>query len=146
MRRVPLALECVALFDTEPMLLVNHDESEFIEGHRIGKQCVCTNHKPGRATRDRELSPFFLGRRQTADEQGRIQPLGKAPESGRNRPRVLGCEDFRRSNQRSLPTILDCGEHRANSDKRLTGTDLALDEAIHRPGASHVLVDLSTHR
>ncbi|CAB4631191.1 unannotated protein [freshwater metagenome] len=146
MRRVPLALEGVALLDTEAVLFVHDDERKFIERNRVSEQRVSTNDKAGRAARNRELSPFFLHRRKTADEQGRIQPLGEGSESGDDRPRVLRCEDFRRSNQRGLPAILNCSEHRADGDERLPRTDLTLNETIHRSGARHVLVNLGSHR
>ena len=146
MRRVSLPFEGVALFHTEPVLFVHDDEREFVECHRVGKQRVSADDESGRAAGNRELSPLLLCRRQAADQECRIQPLGEITQSGHDRARVLRRQNFRRSDQRCLPAILDCGEHRANCDERLPRADLSLNQTIHRSSASHVLVDLGAHR
>ena len=67
-RRIPFALESVALLYAEAVLFVYDDEREFVKGHRVGEQRVRADDKSGRTTRDRELSPFFLRRRKTPDK------------------------------------------------------------------------------
>jgi hypothetical protein len=57
---------------------------------------------------------------------------------------VLGREHFGGGDERRLSTVLNRRQHRANRNKGLARTNLALNQPIHRAGAGHVVVDFGS--
>ena len=55
---------------------------------------------------------------------------------------VLLGQDLRRRHHRGLVARLDRGEHGERGHDRLAGTDVTLEQPVHRKGRGHILSDL----
>jgi hypothetical protein len=140
-----------ALLDPEPVLLVDHHQAEVVELDRLLEQGMGADHDAG-LTGDRVEQGTALARRRqrTGDERNpggfvvaaEHAALGHRAEHGDDRPVVLLREHLGRREQCRLPTGVDDLQHRAQRDHRLAGPDLALEQPVHRRGATQVDRDL----
>ena len=76
-----------------------------------------------------------------AEQVGRIghgDPVEQAPDTGG----VLLCEHLGRRHQRPLMPTLHRGQQRRHGDHGLAGTDVALQQAVHRVRAGEIGLDL----
>ena len=141
----------IALSDTEAMLLVDDDQSEEGDLHRLRQQGV-GSHDDGRLARGQVgQDPAALGRRGGAGQQ--MDPGGalgatehpQAAQGAENRLEggvVLGGEHLGGSQQGRLTSTSDHLEHGTQGYKGLAATHVALEEALHGDGASQVGGDL----
>ena len=68
---------------------------------------------------------------------------GDALEHPPHAGRVLFGEHLGRRHQRTLMPALHRGQHRADGHQRLAGTDVALQQTMHRMRAGEVVLDLA---
>ena len=142
-----LGSQGISLVHAETVLLVDHHESEVGELHSLLEQSMCADHDaglPGRRLEER-LTPRTGVLR--AGQQGNpgcvfgaAEPsaVSQRAEHGGDRAVVLLREHLRRREQRGLATSVDDGEHRQQGHHGLAGTDLPLQQPMHRHGAGQV--------
>ena len=127
------------LGDAEALLLVDHDQTQ-------ARHVDVPAEQPVRADQDVNLP---------GGEAGPDRPnLGRRPkprhhldldvetlESPPEGPQMLVGEDRRRRQDRDLQPVVDRLERRPHRDFRLAETDVAAEQAVHRPVAGEVLLD-----
>lgn len=150
-RLLALAAQGVALLDTEAVLLVHHDQAQVVELHLVLDQRVGADHDPG-LTGDQVEQRLPPPRRphgtgEQHDLGGVLGPaehaaLGQLAHHLGDRPVVLLGEHLGRREHRGLPARVDDGEHGAQGDHRLPGTDFPLEQPVHRVLGGEVVEDL----
>jgi len=146
-----LRAQRVPLLDTEPVLLVNHHQAEVGEVDTLVQQGVRAEDDAGGTAAHLAQRPAAGRRAQRPGDQ--LHPGGvldgvqltRAPqraEQVEDAAVMLGGEHLGRGQQGGLPAGVDHLEHRAQRHHRLTGTDLALKQPMHRVGGGQVRRDL----
>ena len=146
-RRAALLPQRISLLDAEPVLLVHDDQREVEKRHVLLDERVGADDDPS-VTSHRVVERGSTGRRRLASrEQGdlgaQLRPAEhpahrQIAEQGRDRAMVLGREDLRRSQQSGLAARVDDREHGSQRDDGLARSDLALQQAVHRPIGSEL--------
>lgn len=138
MRASPPPPKC-PLCDAEFVLLVDHNQSEFREVDILLNQCLRPDDQV-RCTRFhfRERLPSLrIG--QTAGQQSPFDAaLG---QEGVDRAPVLRRQQFGRSHDECLMSIRDRDQHRVDRDCGFSGSDVCLQQPVHRLIAGDVLAD-----
>src|SRR5262249_22626661 len=129
-----------ALQHAEAMLFVDHREAELSELNRILNQRVSADDQVDVARSDGLLHLALLFRLETPREQ--FDAVRRQAEPAPNVAGVLFGQNFRRRHQRRLVAVLDRDDHRLNRDNRLAAAHVALQQAVHRLVAGHIVDDL----
>ncbi len=136
----PLLAQQRPLQHTEPVLLVDDHEAERLEPHRLLHQGMRAHHQVHLAGGDRLARAAALGGGKTPGQQRDPEPRARQqPLHGRE---VLLGEDFGGRHERDLLPVLHREHRREHGNDRLAGTDVALQQAVHRMRALHVVGDL----
>ena len=122
------------------MLLVDDHEAERLEPHRFLYQGVRAHHQVHLAGGDRLARAAALGGGKTPGQQGDPEP--RARQQPLHGGEVLLGEDFGGRHERDLLPVLHREHRREQSNDGLAGTDIALQQAVHRMGALHVVGNL----
>ena len=136
----PQRLERLLVFDAEALLLVDDDESEFLETHFAAEQSVRADDEVELAVGQifLDLLRFLFG----------LEPGKGADGDGESRVAfgegliVLLDEQSGRHEHGDLLAFLDCLERGTDSDLGLSVTHVAADQTVHRHGLLHVRFDL----
>ena len=134
-----LGIERGALAHAEAVLLVDDDKREVAELDRLLDQRVRADHQlqlPVGQPAEQIASPRRA--RRAGQELDRQRPAEQPVE----RAVVLLGERLRGRHERGLCPVLDRAQHRRQRHRGLAGADLAHQEALHRPPARKVGVDL----
>jgi hypothetical protein len=134
------------------VLLVDDDDAEAGERDALLDQCMCPDRdvdapvgetvqhvlalRPGDA-----IGEELDAQRPITEQVARVRH-GHSVEHPAHARRVLLGEHLRRRHQRALMAALHRREHRADRDQGLAGTDIALEQTMHRVWASEVGLDL----
>ncbi len=128
------------MHDAEAVLLVDDHETQLAEAHVFFDQRVRSDHHVERASTQLRLHLAALLGRRAAGEQRHAEPrrLEQPPDVDV----VLLGEDFGRGHEGHLEPVFhgDDGGHQRHD--RLAGSDVPLQEPVHRRGAFHVGDDL----
>ena len=117
----------------EALLLVDDEETEFLELHVLGQQPVrADDHVDAPVGQALDDGPL-LGRRQEAAEQ--LDPHRVGRVAVREGLGVLARQQGRRSQHRSLRPVLHRLEDGAHGHLRLAEPDVAAHETVHRAAA-----------
>ena len=130
-----------ALFDAEPVLLVDDGEREPRELRRLpGTARACPPRSGHRRSQRRSSSSRRARAVDLAGQQG--DRLLERREPAREILRVLLGEELGRRHDRDLPAAANRARGGQCGDHGLARTDIALDEPQHRPIAREVVIDL----
>ncbi len=140
-RRVTLLDEGGPLLDPEPVLLVDHREPEAPERHRFLDQCVCPDYESRRSGGDPLACRRLLRRAEPADQE--LRPQGERLEQLRQGRVMLLGEELGRRHDHRLVVVLDREQHGEQGHDRLSGADVAHQQAMHADGCRHVVGDLA---
>ena len=146
--------ERVALFDAEPVLLVDDHEPEVGELDGLPEERVGADDDPGgpRGGLGEGEAPL-RGALRTGDERdargvgrgGEHRAIGERPHEFPQRPKVLRSQDLRGGEESRLAARVDDSEHRAERHHRLPRANVPLQEALHRHVAHKVGGDPLPH-
>ena len=125
-----------ALQDAEAVLLVNHDETEFLKLHRLLNQRMRADAGLNLAGRDVGLQPPFLGGAQRSDQQFDAIRRAREQATMQNVTSTLT-----RHHQRGLIVVLHRGKHRHQRDNGFATANITLKQTIHRRIGLHVVED-----
>ena len=150
--RVSLGPQQVALFDAEPVLLVDDRDAEVGELDAPVDQRVRPDEDVDLAGEQagRDLAPVG-GRGAVGEQRGAHRPFAEQRTLGRDGEHaehpahgqlVLFGQHLGRGHERALVPALHRHEQRGERDDRLPGTDLALEQPVHGRGQRHVGPDL----
>ena len=153
------------------MLLVDHGERQVAERHALLDQRVRPDRQVDRAIGDPLHDARSIlardgagqervrdgrvgrGRRRGIQERSLTVVLRRGPrqieerhgadpvQERRHGSQVLPGEDLGRRHDRRLMAGLDRDERRVQRDERLPGSDVSLEQDVHRPGSPHRLAD-----
>ena len=131
-----------ALQHAEPMLLVDDDEPELVERHRLLGERVRADDEMDRAARELGANLAALAPRVTlpVSDATRNRDVVQQPA---NRQVVLVRQDLGRRHERDLKAVLHRDDRREQRDDGLAGADVALQQPVHRLGPLHVGHDLA---
>ncbi len=132
MRARPLGAERLALFDTESVLLVDHDQTQIGERRLLAQQGMRADDDEGlsRSHPQRGFPPLG-GRQLPGQEGGHHQRREFTAQHPGDRAEVLSGEHLGRRDECGLPTGFRHLQHRPEGDERLSRTHLALHEPVH---------------
>ena len=130
-----------ALHDAEAVLFVDHCQAELAKADGILDERVRADDEVQRAAGHLGLHLTPLFRRRRAGEQGHAEPGGL--EEPPDIDVVLLGENLGRRHERYLEAVLHGDERRHQRDDGLAGTDVALQQPVHRMRALHVADDLA---
>ncbi len=133
-----------ALQHAEAVLLVDHDQRQRLEGDVVLDQGVRSDdelHLPGG---DLGQQPAPPGLAEPAGEQRDAEAGPEEPAL--ERAHVLLGEDLGRRHQRHLEAVLHRHERGQRGDDGLAGSDIALQQPLHRPGPLQVGDDVAQRR
>ena len=122
------------------MLLVDDRQPQRVEGRGLLHQRVRADDQVDLPRRDLARQVFPRRRRHAAGDE--LDAEARPGQQPSNRLRVLLGQDLGRRHEGGLQPVLHRqhgGQHR---DDGLAGADIALQQAVHRLGALHVLADL----
>ena len=136
MREVALFRERGALIDTEAVLLVRDDEREGRELHAVTDECVRADGKLNLAGFESLNGFAFCFGAHAARDEHRFDAAG-GEEIGEGLV-VLRRQNFRRSHERRLKSVLNDRVAQRRRHGCFTAADIALNEAVHRVRALHV--------
>ena len=131
-------LEALLGRDTEPLLLVDHDQTEVAEPDVPAEQPVRPDDDVDRAVAEAGERGRLILRRDEPGQEADFEREGGEPLA--ERPMVLGGEDRRRDQDRDLLAILGGLERGPQRDLGLAVAHVADDQPVHRPHAFHVLL------
>ena len=137
---VQLGAQRQALSDAEAMLLVDDRQAEPGKAHLLLDQRMRADDEPGLARRDLLEHLVALLALAAAGEPGDGDAERREPAD--ELLQVLLGEDLGRRHQGALPAGVDGACRCERRDHCLAGTDVALEQAMHRHGAAEVGVDL----
>ena len=130
----PLVAQRGALLDAEAMLLVDDDEPQLVERHRLLHERVCPDDEMGRAALDVRRHGVLLKAGRAAGEQIHAEPgRGQQPRDIRE---MLIRQDLRGRHERDLQPVLHRDDRRQQRHDRLPCPDIALKQSMHRRRAS----------
>src|SRR5215813_8728360 len=129
-----------ALQDAEAMLFVDHGEAQTFELHRVLNKRVRADDQVDVARGDGCLNLALLFRLQTTGKQ--LDAIRGVGEPAPNVAGVLLGQNLRRRHQGRLVAVLDRDDHRLNRDDRLAAAHVALQQAVHRLVAGHIIDNL----
>ncbi len=137
---LPLRSQRRALQDAEAMLLVDDDKSKLPEADRILDQRMRADDHVERAAGELRLhlAALLCGRRPGEDRDAKARRLEQAPDVDE----VLLGENLGRRHEGDLETVLHRDDRRHQRHDRLAGSDVALQQPVHRLRTLHVLDDL----
>ena len=130
----------LALLDPEPVLLVHDGDGQIAELDRLLDQRVRAYRDVRVAGGDRRARGRVLGRRERARQQDATDV--ELPQEVLDREQVLLGERLGRRHQRALAARLDGAEECVQRHHRLARADVALEQALHRPLAAEVGIEL----
>lgn len=131
-----------SLFDSESVLFVDDRETEREKMDVVFEECVCPDDDGNISIPEACFDVFFLFRRESADEE--IGCYAKEREELHRACEVLSREDLSRGEDGdlyALPLLLTLEYRMDGSDEDhngLTGSDISLEEALHRVGSLHI--------
>ncbi len=144
-----------ALLDAEAMLFVDDDDAQGAKAHVVGQQRVRADHDvdgTGAQSVEHALtilraqaSGEQLDRQGTFAAQDGVVDFRQTLEVLAQRGEVLLGEHLGRRHQRSLSPAVDRRQQRGQRDDRLAGSDVALEESVHRQRRGEVGGDLAEH-
>ena len=151
------AAQGVALEHAEAVLLVDHGETEVVEGDTFFDQGVGADDEVKLAVLHLFADLALAGGGDAAGEQGHADAASErggdlkvveggfalADEEALKGAVVLGGEHFGGGHQNGLAAGFDGGEHCGGGDDGFAGADIALEQASHRFGAGEVVADVS---
>ncbi len=130
-------LQPLLVADAEMLLLVDDDEAEILERHRLAEQSVGAHDNVDRAVRQPLLHLALLGRRDHARELADLhrqsgEALGEILV-------VLAGEQGGRHDHRRLLAVDRGGEGGAQRHLRLAEADVAAHKPVHRPAGAEIV-------
>ena len=125
------------------MLLVDDHQAEVVEADRVLDQRVRADRKMNRSGGKLRLHLPPLLRRRRAGQQRDPEP--RRLEQPADGDEVLLGEDFGRRHERDLKAVLHRHQRRHQRHDGLAGTDVPLQQPVHRLRPLHVLDDLGDH-
>lgn len=150
-RLLALGAEGVALLDPEAVLFVDDDQAQVVEPDLVLDQGVGADHDAGLAGDEVEERLAACRDAHRTGEQHHLRALlgaaehaalGQLPHHFRDRAVVLLGEHLGGREHGGLPARVDDPEHGAQRDHGLAGTDLSLEEPVHRVLGREVVEDL----
>ena len=131
MRHLAFLREGLALAHAEAVLLICYHKSQPVIDHLLLDQCVSTDDDICLVIRNSLICFPLLRCRHRAGQQLNLKrnlpALIHFPEG----LRVLPCQNFCRSHQRTLPAVLRSLSQRQHRQNRLAGANVTLNQAIH---------------
>ncbi len=132
-RHCPLLTQCLALLDTESVLLVDHHKTKVEELDGVTHESMRADDQLCLPGHRRQQCLAALGNRQLAGDQRWAEPGRKIRTQRLHyRTQVLTCQHFCWRKQRRLAAGVRHREHRPQRNHRLAGTNLALQKSVHR--------------
>lgn len=141
-----ILFQCPSLFDSESVLLVDDRETERMEMDVVFEERMRPDDNGDIPIPELRFDVFFLPRRESADEE--IGCDAKSREELHRTCKVLSRKDLGRSENRDLYTLpsfltleyrMDGGDE---DDDGLPGSDISLEETLHRVSSFHVFENL----
>ena len=136
----PHGLDRLLVGDPEALLLVDHEQPEVGEGDVLREDPMRPDEHVDRPIGDALDDPLLLLAGHEAAEHG--DPQREGGEAPLECVQVLLRQHRCRHQHRDLLPVLDRLERRAEGDLRLAVPDVADHQAVHRPAAEHVGLDL----
>ena len=134
-----LAPQRRTLHDTEPVLFIDHNETQAREGDIFFEECMSPHNDLHGAPADifEQVPPesAFLRSHEEADTHRAVTQ--EPPES----PEMLLGEKLRRRHEDRLVAVVDRDEHRKERHHRLPASHVPLEQAVHDPRRGHVRGD-----
>ena len=138
----PLPRSVARCSDAEAVLLVDHDQPERAEAHVASTSaCVPTTQVDAAAGSISRRAARAAPRRSSRRSAAR-RGTATAAAAARWSEEVLLGEDLRRRHERDLQTVLHGDERGEQRDDRLPGSDVALEQAVHRLRTLQIVDDL----
>ena len=130
-------LEALLVLDAEMLLLVDNDETEILEAHPFAEHRMGADDDIELSRGGAKLGGFKTG---GANHPRHVRDLDRQMCEARGEILVmLTREKRRRHDHRHLLAFDRSSEGRAQGNLGLAETDVAADEAVHRPAGSHVV-------
>ena len=133
-------LDLLLVLHPETLLLVDDEQAHVLELHVVGEQAVRADHDVDLARPQPGHHGVLLGAREEARDD--LHPDRVAGEALAEGLPVLVREQGGRGEDRHLLAVLHGLERGPQRDLGLAEPDVAADEAVHRDGRLHVLLDL----
>ena len=142
-RRLALLDERRPLFDPEPVLLVDHHQSQPVEGSFFLEQGVGTHDDSRGPTRDTVPHGGLLRWTESADQEFGydFQRSQEFPQ----RPGVLLGEQLCGGHEHSLAVILHRQQHGEQGNDRLARANVSHQQTVHPLRGRHVSSDFANH-
>ncbi len=125
------------------MLLVDDDQAELVELHRLLNERVRANHQLRVALRDVVARLLLAARLLRAGEQN--DAIAGGFQNAARRQVMLRGQNFRGRHERDLVAVLDGDDRSLEGDNGFAGADVALQQAAHGRGLGHVAGNLLEH-
>ena len=138
-----LVPELATLFDTEAVLLVDDNKAEVTELDIVLDEGMGADEEVNLAFGKLLLYLFLGGGTQRAGKE--FDPHPYSFEHTLEGVEMLSGEDFGRSHETSLTTIVDSQQHAHQSHQRLATAHITLHEAVHLAATAHILADFLHH-
>ena len=133
-------LEFLFMLDAEALFLVDDDKAEVAELDVVGQQAVGADDDIDRAVAQAAQRLFLLFGAAVAGQQADAD--GERFHAGQRRVEVLPGQDRGGGQDRALLAAHHALERRAQGDFGLADADVAAQQAVHRPGLFHIVLDL----
>ena len=141
-RRVALGLQPLALIDAEPVLLVDHRQTQAVEPHTILEQGVGADGDAGGSLAKGQQPAAPLRRRVTAGQQDGVDPGGREQGRRRNGLDMLARENLGRRHQGGLNAGRRRIGHGKGRHSRLARAHILLQQPTHLPARGEVAAKL----
>ena len=118
------------------MLLIGDDKSEIGVLHILGKQRMRADDKVKVTVSERglDLTLLFCGHR-TREQP---DPQTERSEDAKQRVKMLLCQNFRRSHERTHVSAFCSVPYKRRRNERFAAADIALNEPVHRLARLHI--------
>ena len=124
------------------MLLVDDDQAQLMKARVFLNERMRPHNQTRRPALDVCMKRVLLQARGAAGEH--IHPETRLREEPCDRRVVLGRKNFRWRHEGHLQAVLHRDERRQESDDRLPGANIALQQSVHRLRLLHVFHNLRT--
>ena len=133
-------LQALLVGHAEPLFLIHHQQPEVTEPDVLAQQPVGADHQIHRSVHQSRNHGILFPRRPEAAQDVHLHRKGLHPPT--ERLEVLHRKDGCRHKHRNLLAFLDRLEGRPYRHFGLAEPDIPADQAVHRLGPFHVLLDV----